>query len=384
VTKAMIMFLSIYLLIYGGVHVYLYFRFHAAFLPGLHLKIAVSLLLLFMVLCPVLIRFAERLGYEKTACLLSYIGYLWMGFAFLFFTVSLVLDIYRLLLHLGGLAGLKPSRGLMPAPLFLFLFPAIVSFGINLYGYFEAQQVRTERMEVRTSRMPPGRERLRVVQISDVHVGMIVREDRLARIMEVVKEVRPDILVSTGDLVDGQIDSIYGSLDLLRHVQATYGKYAVTGNHEFFAGIKQALQFTYDAGFTVLQGEEVNIGGLVRLVGIDDPTSGRMGNPPHIREGALVSPVSRSPLFTILLKHQPHVRQESLGGFDLQLSGHTHNGQIFPFRLITGLFFPRQNGYHELSGGSALYVNRGAGTWGPPIRFLSPPEVTVIDIVNSK
>ena len=380
----MTLFLFVYFLIYGGVHVYIYFRFQAAFLPSLPLKIAVASFLVFMVLCPILIRILEHFGRETAACLLSYAGYLWMGLAFLFFTGSLLLEVYRLLIYAGGLIGLKPLLHLVPSPRTLFLLPLLVSFGINVYGYFEAQRIRPEHVVIRTDKLPPHVSPLRIVQISDVHVGMIVRGKRLARMMEAVKEARPDILVSTGDLVDGQIDSISESIDLLRSVPAKYGKYAITGNHEFYAGLGQALQFTRDAGFTVLRGEAINIGGFfVRLVGVDDPTGRMTGRLPDNPESALFPPGPRSPLFTILLKHQPHIRPESLGAFDLQLSGHTHNGQIFPFSLVTKLYFPMQSGYYNLPKGSALYVSRGTGTWGPPIRFLAPPEVTVIDIVNS-
>jgi predicted MPP superfamily phosphohydrolase len=336
-----------------------------------------------MVLCPILIRVAERFGHEGVACLLSYIGYFWMGGVFIFFVVSLTLDVYRLLLLLGGMISSHSFSSLVPSPQILFWLPLIVSVGINIYGYFEARYPRLETVEIRTAKLPPEIGHLRIVQISDVHVGMIVQGDRLARMVDMVKEARPDILVSTGDLVDGQIDSIGRYADLFRNVPARYGKYAITGNHEFYAGLEQALKFTRDSGFRVLRGETVDVGGLIRLVGVDDPTARYMGMPSAMSEKELLAAGTGTPLFTILLKHQPVVRKESAGAFDLQLSGHTHKGQIFPFNLITKIYFPMQNGYHNLSDGSALYVSRGTGTWGPPIRFLSPPEVTLIDLVNN-
>jgi uncharacterized protein len=380
----MTLFLLFYLLIYGGVHVYFYFRLQAAFLSPQPLKAAAIFFLIFMVLCPILVRILERFGHEAMACLLSYIGYLWMGIVFLFFAAALVADIYRLCIYAGGFINTGIPGKLMPSPQVLFIIPLVVSLGINIYGYFEAQHIRLEKVVIRTALMPPGMTSLRIVQISDVHVGMIVQGERLAGIARLAQEARPDILVSTGDLVDGQIDSIQRSVHLLRNIKATYGKYAITGNHEFYAGLDQALQFTRDAGFRVLRGEAVDVNGLIRVVGLDDPTGRQMGKPPLSSEKDLLPPGSRSPLFTLLLKHQPHIRTESIGAFDLQLSGHTHKGQIFPFSLITKLFFPLQNGYFDLSGGSALYVSRGTGTWGPPIRFLSPPEITVIDLVNGK
>jgi predicted MPP superfamily phosphohydrolase len=228
--------------------------------------------------------------------------------------------------------------------------------------------------------MPKNIERLRIVQISDVHVGMIVRGDRLERMMAAVKKAAPDILVSTGDLVDGQIDNIYGSLELLEGVRAKYGKFAVTGNHEFYAGLQQSLAFTSRAGFTVLRGEGVNVAGLINIAGVDDPAGTRMGLNRGIGEAKILAGLPRGN-YNLLLKHQPIIDQEALGNFDLQLSGHTHKGQIFPFTMATSMVFPYQSGPFNLPEGSRLYVSRGTGTWGPPVRFLSPPEITIIDLI---
>ncbi|MDQ5985346.1 MAG: 3',5'-cyclic adenosine monophosphate phosphodiesterase CpdA [Syntrophus sp. SKADARSKE-3] len=376
------LFLFLYFLIYGSIHAYAYMRFCAAFALPFPAKVVTILILAFMVLCPILIRVSENFGYTKTACILSYVGYLWMGIVFLFFASSLVLDIYRFVIFLGGKISPTPLSHFVPSSRLLFLLPLAVSLAVNLYGYFEALNIRAESITIRSAKIPSSVGRIRIVQISDVHVGMIIQGERLARMMAAAKAAKPDILVSTGDLVDGQIDSIDRSINILRDIPATYGKYAVTGNHEFYAGLDQALQFTQDAGFTVLRGEAAYVAGLVRLVGVDDPTARQMGRHVGIPEKDLLAPGMASALFTILLKHQPIIREESLGIFDLQLSGHTHRGQIFPFNLITGLFFPRQAGYYNLPKGSALYVSRGTGTWGPPVRFLSPPQITVIDLIH--
>jgi uncharacterized protein len=209
---------------------------------------------------------------------------------------------------------------------------------------------------------------------------MIIRGGRLERMLAAVKKAAPDILVSTGDLVDGQIDNIYGSLQLLEGVRAKYGKYAVTGNHEFYAGLEQALAFTRRAGFTVLRGEGINVAGIINIAGVDDPAGKRMGQHRGISESKIIADLPKH-AYTVLLKHQPLIDQEVLGAFDLQLSGHTHKGQIFPFSMVTGFVFPLQSGSFQLPEGSRLYVSRGTGTWGPPVRFLSSPEITIIDLI---
>jgi hypothetical protein len=198
-----------------------------------------------------------------------------------------------------------------------------------------------------------------------------------------VRQAEPDLLVSTGDLLDGQIDNMMSSADLLRDIRPKYGKIAVTGNHEFFAGIEKALEFHQQAGFLVLRGEALTLAGLINIAGMDDSTGERFGLYKNINEKAMLAKLPKE-TFTLLLKHRPVLDTESLGLFDLQLSGHTHRGQIYPFVLLTRLVFPYHSGYYDLPKDSRLYVNRGAGTWGPPIRFLSPPEVTVIDLIHKK
>jgi predicted MPP superfamily phosphohydrolase len=219
------------------------------------------------------------------------------------------------------------------------------------------------------------------VQISDVHLGLIVRKERLQRIVEEIRKADPDILISTGDLVDGQIDGLAELVDALREIKPKLGKFAVTGNHEYFAGIGPALDFTRKAGFTVLAGETTDVAGIT-ITGVNDPVGIRMGIDERTVSGKELLSKHSSERFALFLKHRPVVESGSAGLFDLQLSGHVHQGQIFPFGLVTRLFFPVNSGYSKLQGDSALYLSRGTGTWGPPIRFLASPEVTVIELVH--
>lgn len=378
----MTLFLLFFFVVYGSAHFYVFSRIKAAFplISTLH-QTGLIILMAFMILAPILVRVSERYGYESTACLLSYIGYLWMGVLFLFFAQSVLLDAYRLLIHIAGRLTGKNLSSLIPPPLYLFVIPLFISVAINSYGYFEAKNIRTEQVTIRTSKISPEVGRIRIVQISDVHIGMIIREKRLEKIVAAVKQAEPDLLVSTGDLLDGQIDNMMSSADLFRGIHPKFGKFAVTGNHEFFAGIGQALEFHQQAGFLVLRGESLTLAGLISIAGMDDATGERFGMNKNILEKGLLAKLPKE-TFTLLLKHRPVFDPESLGLFDLQLSGHTHRGQIYPFVLLTKLAFPYHFGYYDLPNGSRLYVNRGAGTWGPPIRFLAPPEVTVIDLIS--
>jgi uncharacterized protein len=249
-----------------------------------------------------------------------------------------------------------------------------------VYGYFEALNIRTERVTIETTKLPAGTDRLTIVQISDVHLGLIVRCDRLVGILEAVKAAKPDIFISTGDLVDAQINYLPGLRELLQEIKPRYGKFAITGNHEYYAGLDQAIAFTKEAGFTLLRGEVVNAG-VINIAGVDDPAGEQLHLEKPKSESALLAGLPKDQ-FTLLLKHRPVVSPDGPKLFDLQLSGHTHKGQIFPFTYISKIAYPLNAGTFDLSNGALLHVSRGSGTWGPPIRFLSPPEVTVIELVR--
>jgi hypothetical protein len=286
------------------------------------------------------------------------------------------------MLILQGAVRIDLSR-LMPSPRLSFFAPLFLALIVGIFGFFQALNIRTERIAIQTAKIPRDIGRVRIVQISDVHLGLIVRQNRLAKILECVNAAHPDLLVSTGDLVDGQLNELEGLAEQIRKVRAPLGKYAVTGNHEFYAGIGTALKFTQEAGFTMLRERGLTVSGVLNLAGVDDPAGNRFGTGRKVSEKALLAELPRS-AFTVLLKHRPLPDDESGGLFDLQLSGHTHKGQIFPFTVLIDSMYPKSAGLLELGAGARLYVSRGSGTWGPPIRFLSAPEVTVIDLISAE
>ncbi len=379
----MYLFFIIFFLLYGGMHLYAFLKARTGLALG---PAASKLLLLFMLVMtftPFIVRLSEKQGFELFARLMSYAGYMWMGILFMFFALSLSIDFFRFLVYIGEFVFHKNLHYLRPSAGVSFFIALLLSVSISVYGYFEAQNIRTEKITVKTSGLPEHIGRLRIVQISDVHIGLIVREERLKRILNEVKKANPDILVSTGDLVDGQINSLAGLSKFFNEINPGYGKFAITGNHEFYAGLSQALDFIEKSGFTILRGEGLNVGGVINIAGIDDPAGNPEGLSKNISEKELLSQFPEEQ-FTLFLKHRPVVDKNSVGLFDLRLSGHSHKGQIFPFSLITKVYYEVDAGYSQLADGSHLYVSRGSGTWGPPIRFLAPPEITVIDIVREK
>jgi len=372
-----LIFISVFLSIYGGLHYYIYKKANKILPLAKWVTIA---FLGFMVFAPLLIRLLTNAGFTSLAVPLAWIGYTWMGFAFLFFSFSVVLDFYQLSVKAGGkLLRFDASLITLPSPFYSVLVAAILSLIATGYGFVAARQINVEWVHIPTIKLDKMSEPFRIVQISDLHLGLLSDEKRLRRLVETIESIRPDVVVSTGDLIDMQLDHLYGFADLLLKLNPRFGKFAVTGNHEAYAGLDKGLLFTKRAGFKMLSYEGVKAGGIINIVGVDDPAvSTRLKINPPAEEAVLQHYPKKE--FTLLLKHRPKVIPASMQWFDLQLSGHTHGGQIFPFNLVTGLVYPAKTGLSQVGHETWLYVNRGIGTWGPPIRFLAAPELTVIEL----
>ena len=373
----MALFLLSYLGIYGIAHAYLAWRMVRAFqlaAPYPALFIVVSI---FMILAPILVRILEHGGMLLPASLVARLGYLWMGFFFLLLSASIALDLIRGILAAAGWIWPHELLFTNQRALSVAILLALVA---SCYGLFEARNIKVEQVTVKSAKIPESAGRVRIVQISDVHLGLMLGKGRLKRILDQVAALKPDLIFSTGDLVDGQRNGLGGLDTELFALQAPLGKYGVLGNHEIYAGLASSSQFTEHSGFRMLRQQYQSPTDFLTVAGVDDPATGE--GETGASETALLATLPRDK-YTILLKHRPTVEPGSLGLFDLQLSGHVHKGQIFPFNLITHLFYPAKMGLSEIGAGSLLYVSRGSGTWGPPMRVLAPPEVTVIDLFPS-
>ena len=370
--------------IFSSANIYLFIKLSLLFNSNILTDLSLGFIILIMYISPVLLPIYSHRASEKNLRIFSYVSYMWVAFLVPFFPSAVVLDLYNLAVqHSDYLIG-RDLGSIMISSDRAFLIPFFISLAANAYGYFEATNLCVERLVIKTSKLPDRASKIRVAQISDLHLGLIVGEKMLNRAIEKINAEKPDLIVSTGDLIDGFVRHINHLGEKLNNLNAPLGKFAVIGNHEIYGGIQHAEEFIQDAGFKLLRGTGVTVEKTINIAGMD--FSG--GETHRFSRDSVQQPekdiLTDLPdgLFTLLLKHRSDVEKDSLGLFDLQLSGHTHKGQIFPMTVATMFLFKYHSGFTKLSQGSAIYVNRGAGTAGPPIRFLSTPEITIIDIVR--
>jgi hypothetical protein len=371
-------FIALFLSVYGSAHLYLLIKIRRAFyLAGVQYVLLFAILT-FLLLAPINARLIEGEGPQWAAVALAWIGFIWLGFVFLFVCQALIVDGYHLIVRAAQQVFATDWTAIMLSKRQCINLLALSTCAIMVYGAFEAYHIETERVTIRSHKISAASGPVRIVQISDLHIGPLFFPARLAPVIKAVRAAKPDILVSTGDLVDGRGLRPQALAAALQSLPAPLGKFAVTGNHEFYAGISMASDFTRQAGFTLLRNQPVTVTKDLVIAGVDDPASHDPDLKAKERELLKAVPQNR---FCLLLKHRPRIDADDVAHIDLQLSGHTHRGQIFPFDLLVRLRYPLGYGLRPMAPDRYLYTSRGTGTWGPPIRVLAPPEITIIDIV---
>lgn len=373
-----IKFLAIFLAIYGGMHLYFFVKVEKAF-PALRRIRPLTLPLVgLLVSAPFLARLADGAGRLPLALPLAWFSNIWMGLLFIFFWVAIVGElVFGILAWCNFWPRLK-AQPRQRAGLQL-LVALLIAVGLAAYGWQAANHIGLETISLSSAKLAAETGELRVVQVSDIHLGLMVGKDRLARIIARINQARPDILVCTGDIIEGHGESVEAEAAMLAAVRAPQGKFVVMGNHEFHGGGAAALAFFKAAGLTVLRGEARALAGNLTIAGVDDVRGhGGLGEG-LVAEDELLGRLAGDS-YIILLKHRPVPPADIAVLADLQLSGHGHQGQIFPFNLLVRLVHPYPAGLVELAAEKYLYTSRGSGTWGPPFRLGSPPEVTLFRI----
>jgi predicted MPP superfamily phosphohydrolase len=303
-------------------------------------------------------------------------GFAWMGIGFLLVAFLGLADAGRLVAFAGRkLTGseLDPARRVFLARGLAAGVGGVVA-GLSAFGFRSALgTVQIKELTVKLRGLPRELAGFKLVQISDVHVGPLLRKDWLAHIVAQIQGIAPDAVAITGDLVDGSVDELREHVAPLAGLKAPRGVWFVTGNHEYYSGVEDWYAHLPTLGVRPLRNQRAQLAPGLHIAGIEDPT----GSPDLAR--ALEGHDDSQAL--VLLAHQPRQFAEAARrSVPLTLSGHTHGGQIWPFSWLVALAPPYLAGLHR-KGDSQLYVSRGTGFWGPPLRVFAPPEITLFKLV---
>jgi uncharacterized protein len=363
----MTLFLTIILSIWTVMHVYVFWRLSTVgWVAGNVSRLVLAALAVALWSSYPLARLLEARKLDAIAQPLEFAGATWIGVLFLLFAALLVTDVATL----GGV--------LVPlwAPK-LRGWAVLVGGVLAVIGLFQGLRPPVVRdYEVPLSGLPPERDGLTLIELSDLHLGTLLGRAWMTRLARRVNDLRPDLLVIVGDVVDGNARRVEAFRPILSTLQAPLGVWAVTGNHEYYAGVEQCVRLFESAGFNVLRDRCVEAAPGLVIAGVDDLTAHwqfKLGG--HPVEQALTN---RPPGAVILLSHTPWAADlAAQRGAGLMLSGHTHAGQIWPFRYLVQVRYPLMAGRYAV-GGMPVIVCRGTGTWGPRMRLWQPAEIVRI------
>jgi len=301
-----------------------------------------------------------------------------LGVIWVMFVWAVLGNVLRLGLVAGGVA--DPLRSRLVA-----VAIAAVSLVLLVWGYAEAMRVpRIRRVDVTIPRLGAALDGLRVVLLTDTHYGPINRARWSARVVTAVNELDADIVCHTGDIADGAVSQRREQAAPLGDVRARLARTYVTGNHEYFGEAQGWLDHMRDLGWEPLHNRHLLVGrdgAQLVVAGVDDVTAASSGRPGHQADHAAALAGVDPDLPVLLLAHQPkQIGAAVRHGVDLQLSGHTHGGQIWPFHLLVRLDQPSLQGLSRHGDRTQLYTSRGTGFWGPPLRVFAPSEITLLTL----
>ncbi len=321
---------------------------------------------------------------NNLSTVIHWLGYTGLGFVSLLFFIQAGTDIFLFLKsQLVKSHNFDPHRRA-----FLGLSAKAVVSGLaglgSIWGTYNAlKEPVIKTVKIKIDGLPESLKSFRMVQITDLHVGSMITGKFVERVTKKIQELDTDILFFTGDAADGSVESYGKHLDSLEELKPKYGKYFVTGNHEYYSDMNGWLRLIENLGFKILVNESQNVvvdDATIMITGIPDRSGGNFSSFHKTNMKKAVGGMNPSDL-KILLAHQPgDVEHAVKYDFDLQLSGHTHGGQYFPFSFLVQMAHPFLKGLHKREN-TWIYINQGTGYWGPPLRIGTEPEITEIVLI---
>lgn len=380
-TSQFVVFLTIVLSLYSLINYYIFNKGLALFPPGSSFRKYFIVVFILLALAFIAGRVLERFSVSAFSTALIWAGSFWLAVMTYLFLLILAIDILRLF------------NSIIPFfPEFIYANPvktkniiAIIVVGITLLtvtlGHINTRYPVVKRMDIDINKSAGKIKSLRAAVISDVHLGTILGRSFLEKVVHKINELQPDIILIPGDILDEDLAPVlhYNIGEVLVKLNAKYGVYAVTGNHEYIGGVDKAREYLTAHNIKILSDEAVLIDSSFYLVGREDLSIKQfLGRTRKPLSEILTNVDSAFPL--ILLDHQPFKLEEAENNrIDLQLSGHTHHGQMFPFNFITKMVYELSWGYLK-KGNTQYYVSCGVGGWGPPVRTGSRPEILMFNL----
>lgn len=374
----MLVFFSIVLVIYSLVNIYLFYKGYSAipFLKKNRSIYAISFFLLAVLF--IVAKILESKHSSVITDALNIIGGFWLAFmlyGFLFFLLS---DIILLILRIPGIV---KGDSILVFRKWSFIFIVSVSALLIIGGFINALIPYTREYNLTINKSAGDIKNLRIAAVSDIHLGSIIRKRSLKKMSGIIKDLKPDLVLLLGDIVDGEIGPVMRG-DLLQYFSypaCTDGLYAITGNHEFIGGAARTIPYIESKGIRILKDEMVTLKSGIQLIGRIDRDSYRFYRKERLSLDELMKQADTTKP-VILLDHQPfHLDETAKYGIDLQLSGHTHNGQMWPLNHVTSVIYELSTGYLKKRNTNFI-VSSGYGLWGPRVRSGSRSEVLLINL----
>lgn len=378
----MLIFFSIVLLIYAIGNIYLYLKGYNA-IPALKANRAVYAAVFFsLAFIFIVAKVLESRHSSVITDILNIIGGFWLAFmlyGFIFFILS---DIIYLILKIFGV--LDTANAFLYRK-WAFITTVSVSVTLILAGFINAVIPVVREYNINIDKKAGELRTFRIAAVSDIHLGSIIRKRSMRKLSGMLDKMKPDLVLLLGDIVDGEIGPVLRG-DLLSYFtcpKCTYGMLAISGNHEFIGGAKKTLPYIQSKGIRILNDEIATVNGGIQIIGRKDRSSTMYYGSRRKELSDIISNADTTKPM-ILLDHQPYdLHEAENNGIDLQLSGHTHNGQMWPLNYLIKAMYELGYGYMK-KGNSQFIVSSGYGLWGPRVRLGSRSEVLLINITFRK
>ncbi len=378
-TTQTIIFFSIVFSIYGLINFYIAKRIISV-VPD-NLKNLSIIVLVFLILSYIAGRILENYWVSYISDFLIWCGSFWIAVMFYSFLFLFAIDLIRILNHFLQFFPSFITENPDKVKKFLTACVSILVFILIMGGYFTSKIINIRKYEIFINKKAGNLKSLNIVMASDLHLGTINGKMFAYKIVDKINKLNPDIILFAGDIIDEDIKPVLKDNvgEALFELKAKYGIFGITGNHEYIGGVDDAVNYLNAHKIQMIRDSSILIDKAFYIIGREDRSINRFSEKTRKELSELVKDVDKS-LPIILMDHQPfHLEEAEQNGIDLQLSGHTHYGQLWPLNYIIKKIYELPWGY-KLKGSTHYYVSCGAGGWGPPIRLGSLPEIVNIKL----